>query len=113
MFITNRYLTALDVIFNAAEVIERYDAVAVGERVINISATLAAIVIGVCSYVWTALMLWWEDNGDRTLTAIVRFTFLFIDACGFCYYAGRKLRPVANRYCARLADSAFYALASV
>ena len=110
MFTTNRTLNALDIMFNAAEIIERYDAVAVGDRIIKWTATAAAIIIGVCSYVWTALMLWWEDNGEVIITRATRFTFLFIDAVGATYHAGVNSRPVINRYCARLADSAFYAL---
>ncbi len=113
MFATNRTLNAVDFVFNATEVIASYDYVAVGDRVIQITATLAAVVIGVCSYVWTALLLFWEDNGDTILTSVVRFTFILMDACGSVYYAGRKLRPVANRYCALAADSAFYQLCGV
>ena len=113
MFVSNRTLTALDVIFNAAEVIESYDYVAVGDRVIQSVATFAAVIVGVVTYVITALQLFWCEHGEVILTRTVQLTVILIDACGCCYYAGVNARPVINRYCARLADSAFYALASV
>jgi hypothetical protein len=112
MFAINRTLNAVNVAFTAAEVIASYDYVTAGKKVINASATVTAIVIGVCSYVWTALLLFWESNGDQILTAIVRFTVTFMDACGSVYYAGRNFRPVASHYCAQLADSTFYMLAA-
>jgi hypothetical protein len=113
MFTINRTFNVIDTAFSAAEVIERFDAVAVGEKVINISATVAAIVIGVCSYVWTALLLWWEDNNATVITHLTRFTFLFIDALGATYYAGVNTRPVINYWVARVADTVLYNLAEV
>ena len=110
MFITNRTLNALDALFNAAEIIEGFDAVALGDRVINATATIAAVIVGVITYAITALQLFWCEHGETILTRIVQFTVIFIDACGTVYYWGVNSRPVINRYCARLADSAFYAL---
>ncbi len=113
MFATNRYLNAADVVFNATEVIASYDYVAAGDRVIQSVATASAIVVGVVTYIVTALQLFWCEHGDTILTAIVRFTFILMDACGSVYYAGRNFRPVANRYCALATDSAFYQLCGV
>jgi hypothetical protein len=112
MFTANRTLTALDVMFAAAENVSRYDAVAVGEKALTIIATVAAFIVAVTSYVYTALLLWWEDNGENTLIAATRFIFTVVDFAGACYYAGRNFRPVANRVTARVADGIFYALAA-
>ena len=113
MFATNRTLNALDVVFNVAEVIESYDYVAVGDRVIQSVATASAIIIGVVTYIVTALQLFWCEHGEVISTRTVQFVILTADFAGACYFAGRNFRPVANRYCALLADNAFYTIAGM
>jgi hypothetical protein len=113
MFTINRTFNVIDTAFSAGEVIERFDAVAVGEKVINISATVAAIVIGVCSYVWTALLPWWEDNGEVITVGAIRFVINTVDFAGWCYQAGRKVRPQVNLAVNHLADTAFFKLAAL
>lgn len=112
MFATNRYLTAVDVAFNAAEVIASFDYVAVGNSVITCAATVCAIVVATTSYIITALQLFWCEQGDVITTRTIQFVVATADFAGACYFAGRKFRPVANRYCALLADTAFYKLAA-
>ena len=118
MFISNRYLSALNLMFTGLEQISEFDYVAVGEKVINFVITAVATIVAVSTYVYTAAQLWWDSHGTTVkqsamviLTQTVRFTFIFADACGAVYHAGRKLRPVANRWVSQVADSTFYTLA--
>jgi hypothetical protein len=112
MIIANRTLTALDIIFASVEQIAEFDYVDLGEKALNVIATLTAIIVAVATYVYTALLLWWEDNGEVTITRVVQFTFWFIDAVGATYHAGVNSRPVVNRLTARVADGIFYAFAA-
>ena len=107
------YNTALNVVdfgFETLERIERFDYIALGEKVINITATLAAVVVAVVTYVVTALQLFWLEYGETITVNTVRFTVATVDFAGACFFAGRKLRPVVNTWVARLADSAYYGL---
>jgi hypothetical protein len=108
MIITNAKLNALDALFFIAEQIERIDPVAIGEKVINISATAAAIIIGVTSYVITALQLFWLEHNETIITNAVRFTFFIADTIGAVYYAGVNSRPVITHWAARLIDRVYF-----
>lgn len=110
MIIANRTLSIIDTAFTAIEQIERFDYVAVGETVINIIATTAAIIYGVASYIITACQLYWETHGQSIITNAVRFTFIITDTIGATYIAGRKLRPLVNHWVARLTDTLFYVI---
>lgn len=113
MIIANRTLNVIDTAFNVIEQIERVDPVAIGEKVINITATAAAVIMGVASYVITALQLWWEDNGQSIITNAVRFTFIIADTIGAVYYAGVNSRPIINQWVARLADEVYFTAAAL
>ena len=109
------YNTALNVAdfgFETLERIERFDYSALGEKVIKFSATVAAVVVAVVTYVVTALQLFWLEHGEAITVNAIRFTVATADFAGACFFAGRKLRPVVNHWVARLADSAFYGLAA-
>ena len=108
----NHYLNVADVAFHAAEVIEGFDYVAFGENVINISATIAAVIVGVMTYVITAFQLFWLEHGEVILTRTFQFTTTLIDTCGAVYYAGVNSRPAVNYWTARVTDNVFYALAA-
>jgi hypothetical protein len=112
MIIANRTLNVIDTAFTVIEQIERIDPVAIGEKVINIIATAAAVIIGVATYVITALQLLWLEHNETIITNAVRFTFIIADTLGATYYAGRKLRPLVNHWTARLTDTLFYAFAA-
>ncbi len=112
MFAINRTFNVIDTAFTSLEAISEFDYIAVGEKVINISATVAAIVVGVCSYVWTALLLFWEDNGEVITVGATRFVINIVDFAGWCYHTGRKVRPVVTHNLNRLADAAFFTLAA-
>ena len=112
MFTANRSLTALDVAFSTAEQIADFDYVALGEKALNVIATVAAFIVAVTTYVSTALQLFWLENGEVILTNVFRIVITIVDFAGACYYAGRNFRPVANRVTARVADGIFYAFAA-
>ena len=112
MIIANRTLNVIDTAFTVIEQIERIDPVAIGEKVINIIATAAAVIIGVATYVITALQLLWLEHGETVIISAVRFTLITADTLGATYYAGRKLRPLVNHWTARLTDTLFYAFAA-
>ena len=112
MIIANRTLTALDVMFSVTEQIADFDYVALGEKALNVIATLTAIIVAVATYVSTALQLFWLENGEVIITNVFRIVINTMDFAGACYYAGRNFRPVANRLTARVADGIFYAFAA-
>jgi hypothetical protein len=110
MFATNRYLTVADIAFSALDIIERHDYVAVGDRIINATATVAAVIVGIITYVITALQLFWLEHSESIIINAVRFIVTLADFAGGCYYAGRKLRPYANLAVNRVVDSAFHVM---
>jgi hypothetical protein len=108
MFITNRTLTAVDYLFSAAGIIEDFDYVKTGERIIHYTATIAAVIIGIITYAVTALQLYWLEHSETIIISTTRFIFTLADFAGDCYYTGRKVRPVVIHTLNRLVDSAFY-----
>ena len=112
MFATNRYLTAADVAFSTLDIIERFDYIALGTKVINTTATVCAIIVAVVSYIVTALQLFWLEHGEVITTRAFQFTITLADFAGDCYHTGRKLRPVVVHNLNRLADTVFYTLAA-
>ena len=113
MFISNRYLTVADIAFSTLDIIERVDYVTLGSRVINTTATLAAIIIGITTYVVTALQLFWLERGETIIINTIRFTVTLADFAGDCYHTGRKVRPVVIHTLNHLADTAFFKLAAL
>ncbi len=104
----NTALNTLDINFTILEKISEIDYVALGETAIKVTATATAIVTGIVSYVWLALQLWWDEYNEVILVNSVRFTVGVVDFAGSCYFAGRKLRPVANGLVASLTDRVYY-----
>ena len=91
--------------------IQHFNYVKLGEQIITGFVIAAAIIVGVCTYAFTAAQLFWLDHGEaiteRAKSALdVTHRFALN-----CYQAGRDLRPIVNHYSARLTDSAFYAIA--
>ncbi len=104
----NATLNAFDFAFGAFEKVSEFDVVQFGETAIKRVATLAAIVVGVATYVWTALMLFWLANGDVILKRAVQFVFLTVDFAGELLMAGREFRRFVNRLTAQISDGVFY-----
>ena len=109
----NTALNILDINFTILEKISEIDYVTLGQNVINFVTVTAAIVSGFCSYIWLALQLFWEEHGETITVGSVRFTFGLLDFAGSCYFAGRKLRPVANCLVASLTDRVYYLAADL
>jgi hypothetical protein len=76
-------------------------------------ATAAAVIYGVCSYVWLAAQLFWEEHGETISVAAIRAVFLTADFAGELLQAGRDFRRFCDRYTAVLADTTFYTLAQI
>lgn len=105
---TSFALNTLDLAFTTAEKIERFDYVALGQNAIKVTATVAAIVTGFCSYVWLALQLFWEDHGETITVGATKSVILAVDFTGNCLIAGRKFRVLVNQVLSTSADRAFY-----
>jgi len=112
MFITNRTLTAVDYLFSAAGIIEDFDYVKTGERIIHYTATIAAVIVGIITYAVTALQLFWLEHSETIIITTTRFMITLADFTGDCYHTGRKLRPVVTHNLTRLADTVFFKLAA-
>lgn len=104
----NTTLNVLDFGFATIERISEFDYVALGQNTIKVTATVAAIVTGFCSYVWLALQLFWEDHGETVTVGATKSVILAVDFAGNCLIAGRKFRALVNQVLATSADRAFY-----
>ena len=113
MFATNAGLNTLDALFVIADRIERYDYVAVGQKVITFAATLAAVIVAVSTYVITALQLFWLEHGDTIIINSVRLVVNTIDFAREVYLIGGKLRRFVSKTLNRAADNAFFAIAGL
>lgn len=109
--LTTYALGTLDTAFSALEALSEIDYVALGESVIRFAATAAAVVVGVCSYVWVALLLLWDEHGETVAVGLTRLAFATVDLAGEVLVLGRDTRSAVNRLVASLSDRAFYALA--
>lgn len=108
----NATLNVFDFGFGVLEKVSEFDVVKFGENVIENVATVAAIVVGVATYVWTALMLFWLENGGTITKRAVQFVFLIVDFAGELLMAGREFRRFANMLTMRISDGVFYTLAA-
>ena len=75
----NYTLSAIDVIFGATESISEIDYVSAGRKVINAVVTLAAIIVAVSTYAWTALLLFWDEHGENIKGGAIRVFSLTVD----------------------------------
>jgi hypothetical protein len=91
--------------------LKEFDYIQFGENVIQFTATLSAIVVGIASYVWTALQLWWEDNGEATQVNFIRFVVNVIDFIGAVAYATPKVYRWMQLNSNRVVDGIFYRVA--
>ena len=91
--------------------LKEFDYVQLGEDVIKYTATVSAVVVGIVSYVWTALQLWWEDNGEATQVNLIRFVVNVIDFIGEFVIATPKVYRWAQLNTNRVVDSLFFQVA--
>ena len=113
MIIANRTLNVIDTAFSIIDRIERTDYIALGNTVINIAATTAAIIMAVTTYIITAVQLWWEDYGTTITTNGFRFIINLIDYSHELFVMGREFRKFTSKIANRAADNCFYAIAGL
>ena len=104
----NATLNAADSVFIALEKIEEFDYVAFGEKAIRFAATTSAIVVGLCSYIWLALQLFWEDHGDTILTFAFQTIVHTADFAHACYTSARAFRRTVGYLCGSAVDRLYY-----
>ena len=105
---TNTALNIFDGFFIALEQVSEFDYIALGEKAITFALTFAACIVATATYVYTALRLFWLENGEQILT----FAFVTVvntaDFAHSLYEAGQDLRRFTNYATAYIADSAYY-----
>lgn len=88
--------------------IQEFDYVKFSDNVIEFSATVYAIVVGVFSYAWTAFQLWWDDNGEATQVNLIRFVVNVIDFIAAIVIATPKVYRWVKLNSNRLVDALFF-----
>jgi hypothetical protein len=107
----NTALNTLDLAFAFAERVHDFDYVALGAWFVRATTTVAAVVVGVCSYLYLTLRLWWCEHGEAVTVGAFRFAVATVDVAGEVLALGREARAALNRLATVGADRAFYALA--
>lgn len=105
----NATLNVFDFGFGLLEGLSEFDYVKFGETAIKRAAAFAAIIVGVVTYVITALQLFWLEYGEVISKRAVQTVFITVDFAGELLIAGRDFRRFVNSVTAQVADRAFYA----
>lgn len=108
MFATNTQLSIIDSAFGVIESVSEFDFIRFGEKIIDVSLVITATTHAVISYVITAIMLWWLENGPAIMANTVRVVIIAADFAGNCYLAGRDFRRFTNHWVAQLTDQVYY-----
>ena len=88
--------------------LKEFDYVKFGDNVIQFAATVYAVVVGVFSYVWTALQLWWDDNGETVQVNTIRIVVNLIDFIAAIVIATPKVYRWVKLNSNRLVDSLYF-----
>lgn len=88
--------------------ISEIDYVKLGGDVIKYTATVAAIVVGVASYLYTAFQLWWNDNGETVQVNLFRFIVNLVDFIAFFVGGCIEVYGWVKLNTNRLVDSLFF-----
>lgn len=107
MELTNSF-PPVDVTINK---LKEFDYIQFGTDVIKFAATFSAIVVAAVSYGWTALQLWWDDNGEATQVNFIRFVVNVIDFIAAIVIAAPKVYRWVKLNSNRLVDSLFFQVA--
>jgi hypothetical protein len=93
-----------------------FDYVSFGQKAVEVSVTVAAVVVAVTSYAYLAFQLWWDENGEdvKALVPVVRERLLdlsvgFRKAVVLTYEAGRGSAQLLSRG----ADFVYFAAADI
>jgi hypothetical protein len=107
----NTALNALGLVFTVTERVHDFDYVALGAWLVRATATVAAFVVAVVTYLYLTLRLWWCEHGEAVTVGVFRFAVGALEAAGGALALGRATRLGVNRLLAVGTDRAFYALA--
>ena len=88
--------------------LKEFDYVKFGDNVIQVTATAYAVVVGVFSYAWTALQLWWDDNGETVQVNTIRIAVNLIDFIAAIVIATPKVYRWVQLNSNRLVDSLYF-----
>ena len=88
--------------------LKEFDYVKFGDNVIQVTATAYAVVVGVFSYAWTALQLWWDDNGETVQVNTIRIAVNLIDFIAAIVIGTPKVYRWVQLNSNRLVDSLYF-----
>lgn len=88
--------------------LKEFDYVKFGDNVIQVTATICALIVGVVSYVWTAFQLWWDDNGETVQVNFIRIVVNLIDFIAAIVIATPKVYRLVKLNSNRLVDSLYF-----
>ena len=88
--------------------LKQIDYIQFGADAVKFAATVSAIVVAVVSYAWTALQLWWIDNGEALQVNTIRFVVNLIDFIAAIVIAIPKIYRWVKLNSNRLVDSLFF-----
>jgi len=88
--------------------LKQFDYVQFGADTIKFAATISAIVVAAVSYGWTALQLWWDDNGEALQVNTIRFVVNVIDFIAAIVITIPKVYRWVKLNSNRLIDSLFF-----
>lgn len=88
--------------------LKQFDYIQFGADAIKFAATISAIVVAAVSYGWTALQLWWDDNGEALQVNTIRFVVNVIDFIAAIVIAIPKIYRWVKLNSNRLVDSLFF-----
>jgi hypothetical protein len=88
--------------------LKQFDYIQFGADAIKFAATVSAIVVAAVSYGWTALQLWWIDNGEALQVNTIRFVVNLIDFIAAIVIAIPKVYRWVKLNSNRLIDSLFF-----
>jgi hypothetical protein len=88
--------------------LQEFDYAKFGDNVVKYSITAYAIAVAVSSYLWTALQLWWDDNGEATQVNLIRLVVNVIDFIAAIVIATPKVYRWVKLNSNRLVDSLFF-----
>lgn len=73
----------------------------------------SAVVYAVTSYVWTAFLLWWNDNGENVLSTSICLIFNFVDVIADIVFDVQSVYRWVKFNLYRFTDSVYFQLIGV
>lgn len=101
----NQTLNATDTILAAIESARNNERV---QKAVYITATVCAVIVAVTAYLSTALLVWWEDNGDNVKLKAAQFTIKLTHFTKAVYNEGVNSRPAIVSAANKIADKVYF-----